>query len=278
MIRMMNGGPTTTAGPVSQRAANCCLVLLVIPTALVAYFWYTVWHTDHTNSERREHAVASIMREAREAAADTGRALAESDASAGTGSGRGGDGDTGRDTADIDLTGVIWRHSETPLVTYDPGRHSFTATVRRAVFYDEEPLIMGGGPVRITRCFRFTFALPEGSATAWTSDVTVRDDEACGPSERIATHVHFAQRRLAAMSPTDLTTARVRRALDPTGTLGYYDVTSVVRGERTATVTVLVRDAKGAYATAEQCYRFVRNLDPAHQGADVPSVPMSDCP
>ncbi|KUO02522.1 hypothetical protein [Streptomyces caeruleatus] len=252
----------------SRRAANCCLVLLVIPTVLVAYFWYTVWHTGRTNSERRENAVASLMREAQKAASDTGRALAESDPSAGAGSG-------------IDaLTGVVWRYSETPLITYDPGRHTFTATARRAVFYDEDPLVLGGGPVRITRCFRFTFALPEHSGTAWTSDVTVRDDEACGPSERIAGHVRFAQRRLAAMSPTDLTPDGVRRALDPTGTLDYYGVTGVVRNERTATVTVtvLVRDAKAAYATAGQCYRFVRDLDPVRQGADVPFVPLADCP
>lgn len=278
MIRMSNGGPTTTAGPVSRRAANCCLVLLVIPAALVAYFWYTVWRTDHTNSERRDDAVASIMRGAHEAAADTARALAESDVSVGTGSGREGAGGSGRDAGIDALTEVIWRHSETPLITYDPERHAFTATARRAVFYDEDPLILGGGPVRITRCFRFTFARPGDSGSAWTSDVTVRDDEACGPSERIAGRVRFAQQRLGSMSPTDLTPAGVERALDPTGTLDYYGVTGVVRNERTATATVLIRDAKGAYATAEQCYRFVRDLDPVRQGADVPFVPLADCP
>lgn len=288
MIRMSNGGPTTTAGPVSRRAANCCLVLLVIPTALVAYFWYTVWRTDHTNSERRDEAVASIMRGAHEAAADTARALDESDVSVGTDSGREGAGGPGREAGIDALTEVIWRHSEAPLITYAPERHAFTATARRAVLYDKDPLILGGGPVRITRCFRFTFALPEDSGSAWTSDVTVRDDEACAPSERIAGHVRFAQQRLGAMSPTDMTPAGVGQALDPTGTLDYYGVRGVVRNERsatatatstsTATVTVLIRDAKAAYATAEQCYRFVRDLDPVRQGADVPFVPLADCP
>ncbi|WP_369169527.1 hypothetical protein AB5J49_17305 [Streptomyces sp. R28] len=245
----------------TRRVANCCLVLLMIPTALVAYFWYTVWHADQVNSERRQDALNSLLRHAHEQADATGSAL--------TGSGSGADADT--------LTGVIWRHSETPLISYDPARHRFTATARRAELYDSEGVILGSGSDQVARCLRFTFV--RGSGSAWTSAVAVRDYEECLPGSRIGSSADTARSRIARMSTMELTPTGVRRALDPTGELGYFDVRSAERRGRTATVTVLIEDTYGAqgHATAKQCYRFVRDLGGAY-GDDVTSVPLSTCP
>lgn len=261
IIRMSNGGRPEGAGPVTRRAANCCLVLLMIPAALVAYFWYTVWHTDQVNSEREQNALNSILRHAHEQAGTTSRALTES--------GSGADADT--------LTGVIWRHSETPLISYDPARHRFTATARRADFYASEAVILGSGSVDVARCLRFTFT--RGSGSLWTSTVAVRDYEECLPGTRIGGWADIARSRIADMSTMALTTAGVQRALDPTGKLGYFDVRSAERRGRTATVTVLIQDVHQAEGNtpAEQCYRFVRDLG-GEYGDAVTSVPLSTCP
>ncbi|MFJ8631585.1 hypothetical protein [Streptomyces sp. NPDC093568] len=245
-----------------RRAASCCLVLLMIPAALVAYFWFTVWHAEHTNDERQRDALASIVRRGHETARDTGRALTASGSS-----------------ADVDadaLTGVIWRHSKAPLIDYDPTRRTFTATVREVVHVDQEAVLLNSGPLPVARCLRFTFA--HGSGSVWTSAVAVRDDAMCRASASIASWAHFAASRIGNMDAKDLTLAGARRALDPAGTLGHYDVRTVVRQGGTAVVTVLIRDTRAADATAEQCYRFVRNLDPEHRGEDVTTVPLADCP
>ncbi|MDF3145663.1 MULTISPECIES: hypothetical protein [unclassified Streptomyces] len=261
IIRMSNGGRPQGAGPITRRAANCCLVLLMIPAALVAYFWYTVWHADQVNSERQQDTLNSILRRAHEQADDTSHAL--------TASGSGADADT--------LTGVIWRHSETPLISYDPAHHRFTATARRADFYDSEGVILGSGSVQIARCLRFTFT--RGSDSDWTSTVAVRDYEECLPGTQIGTWAGTARSRIAEMSTMELTPTGVQRALDPTGKLGHFDVRTVERRGRTATVTVLIQDMYGAKADApaKQCYRFVRDLG-GEYGDDVTSVPLSACP
>ncbi|MDO0914800.1 hypothetical protein QQM39_29415 [Streptomyces sp. DT2A-34] len=261
IIRMSNGGRPEGAGPITRRAATCCLVLLMIPTALVAYFWYTVWHADQVNSERRQDALNSLLRRAHEQADDTSRALTES--------GFGADADT--------LTGVIWRHSETPLISYDPARHRFTATARRTDFYESEGVILGSGSVQVARCLRFTFT--RGSGAAWTSAVAVRNYDECLPGTRIGSWADTARSRIAEMSTMELTPTGVQRALDPTGKLGHFDVRSAERRGRTATVTVLIEDKYGAeaHAPAKQCYRFVRDLG-GEYGDDVTSVPLSTCP
>ncbi len=260
IIRMSSGGRSEGAGPRTRRAANCCLVLLVIPASLLAYFWYTVWHADHVNDERRQDALSWILGWSDKAADDTRHALGRS--------GSGADADA--------LTGVIWRHSEAPLITYDPARRTFTATVRKTTVYDEQAVLLGGGPVQIARCFRLTFT--RGSGSAWTSAAAVADDELCRASQQIGAWAHFAQQRITDMNATDLTPAGVRRALDPTGSLGYYDVKSAQREGRTATVTAVIRDARRANATAEQCYRFVRDLGTEGSVDDVTAVPLSTCP
>ncbi|MGC9538206.1 hypothetical protein [Streptomyces sp. UG1] len=259
IIRMSNGGRPEGAGPITRRVAGCCLVLLMIPTALVSYFWYTVWHADQVNSERQQAALNSILRRAHEQADDASRALTES--------GSGADADT--------LTGVIWRHSEAPLISYDPARHRFTATARRADFYDSKGVILGSGSVQIARCLRFTFT--RGSGWVWTSTVAVRDYKECLPGTRIGSWAGTARSRIAEMSTVELTTAGVQRALDPTGKLGYFDVRSAARKGQTATITVLIHDTHGVGPAAGQCYRFVRDLG-GEYGDDVTGVPLSTCP
>ncbi|MEU9169665.1 hypothetical protein AB0D34_17960 [Streptomyces sp. NPDC048420] len=71
----------------SHPVATCCLVLLVIPVCVVAYFWYDIWH-----------------------AARTARALGASS-----------------DTGTATLTGVVWRHTEAPASTTRSPSSSSTA-------------------------------------------------------------------------------------------------------------------------------------------------------
>ncbi|GHG94215.1 hypothetical protein [Streptomyces lanatus] len=239
----------------TRRIATGCLVLLMIPAAVVVYFWYTVWHAGHVNDERRRDAVASILRHAREVEGDTRRALDRSGSAAGVDA----------------LTGVIWRHSEAPLIAYDPAHRTFTATVSEAAFYDQEAVLLGGGPSQVTRCLHLTFA--HGTGSAWTSAVAVRDEEGCRASRSIGSWASLAQDRIGNMYARDLTLAGVRRALDPTGRLGYYDVRTATREGRHSTITVLIRDAR-LTDTAAQCYRFVRKLD----SGSVTALPLTACP
>lgn len=107
--------------------------------------------------------------------------------------------------------------------------------------------------------------------------MTVRDDELCGASRQIGTWARFAQQRITNMYLTDLTPAGVQRALDPTKTLGHYDVRSTERKGPTATVTVLIHDTRPADADAEQCRRFVRDLGTEGIVDEVTMVSLSTC-
>ncbi|MCT9076618.1 hypothetical protein [Streptomyces fulvoviolaceus] len=226
-------------GRATRRVANGCLVLLIVPACLVAYFWYTVWHAGHVNSEREEDALASVLQGAREDGDGTARALAAS-----------------RSTGTDALTGLVWQHTEAPLITYDSARRAFTATAFRSAVYDEEALLfVHGGPTQVQRCLGFVYT--RRADRTWTSKVTVRDDAVCRPSERIRSLTELARTRITNMYAADLTRTGVRQALDPA-----FDVREVVRKGETATVDVLVHDDVNLPATVEQCYRFTRSIDP----------------
>jgi hypothetical protein len=140
----------------------------------------------------------------------------------------------------------------------------------------EEAVFMGGGPEQVARCFRFTFT--HGSGSAWTSRMTERDDEVCRSSRQIGSSAASARQHIENMTPSNLTPTGVLRTLDPTGTLGYFDVRRAVRDGNRATVTVLIHVERPMYATAQQCYRFVRPLGPDDTGSDVTAVPLAVCP
>lgn len=247
-------GNASATGRTTRRVADCCLVLLIVPACLVAYFWYTVWHVGHVNSEREEDALASVLQGAREDGDDTARALAAS-----------------RGTGPDALTGVVWQHTEAPVITYDSARRAFTATAFRSAVYDEEVLLfVHGGPTQVQRCLGFAYT--RRGDRSWTSKVTVRDDDVCRASERIRSLTELARTRITNMYAADLTRTGVRRALDPT-----FDVGEVARKGETVTVDVLVHDDVDPSAKVEQCYRFTRGIAPDDGEHSATAVPAATC-
>lgn len=257
----MTGATDTTlaTGRATRRVANGCLVLLIIPACLIAYFWYSVWHTGHVNSRRNEDALATVLQGAREDGAGTARALSAS-----------------RSTDTDALTGLVWQHTEAPVITYDSARQAFTATAFRSAVYDEEALLfVHGGPTQVQRCLGFVYT--RRADRTWTSKVTVRDDAVCRPGRRIRSLTELARTRITNMYADDLTRTGVRRALDPTGQARSFDVREVVRNGQTVTVGVRVRDDLDASPTAGQCYRFTRSIDPDDSEHSATAVPATTC-
>ncbi|WP_437046324.1 hypothetical protein [Streptomyces sp. enrichment culture] len=236
---------------------GCLTILIALITVLgvfVSWLWYRHWHDGNVNSERKEKASALIRKQAREAADDTARALDKS-------------GTTDADT----LTGVIWQHSETPVITYDASRREFTATAARSAQYDEALLFPGGGPVQLTRCFVHTYTHRPGQA--WTFRVSERDDDVCRPSTQIGGRVRLALTRISSMYAEDLTRAGVQEALDPTGRRSF-DVKDVVREGDRMTLSVLVSSSEKA---VDQCYRFTRPVAGDDGQGSATAVPVASC-
>lgn len=231
------------------------IALIIVLGVVVSWLWYRHWHDGNVNSERREQALASILKQARAEADDTARALDTSG------------------TADADaLTGVIWRQSQAPVITYDASRREFTATAAGSVVYDEVSIMPGGGPVRVTRCLVSTYAHHPGRT--WTSRVTERDDDACLPGTEIDGQVRLARTRISLMHAEDLTRTGVQKALDPNGRLRFYDVRSAVRKGDTVTVSILVSSPG---TTAGQCYRFTRPVAGDVGQSSTTAIPASSC-
>lgn len=256
-------GPDKTGGTVVTRRANplvttgCLTILITLSVVLgivVSWLWYRHWHDGNVNSERSDKAFALIRKQARATADDTARAL-----------------DTSGTTDADALTGVIWQHSEAPVITYDTSRREFTATAARSAQYDEEVMLPGGGPVKVTRCFVFTYTQRPGQA--WTSRVAERDDEVCRPSTQIGNRVRLALTRISSMYAEDLTRARIQDALDPTGRRSF-NVKNVVRQGDTMTVSVLVSSSQAA---VNQCYHFTRPVPDDDGQGSATAVPATSC-
>ena len=256
MAADQTGGTVVTGRAHRFVTTGCLTVLIALITVLgvvVGSLWYRHWHDGNVNSDRRDEAYASILKQARADADDTARALGTSGAT---------DADT--------LTGVIWRHSKAPVITYDDSSRGFTATARRFTEY-EEKAIWGGGPVRVTRCFVVIYT--PGAGRAWTSRVSERDDAVCRPATEIDGLAQLVRKRIGSMYPEDLTKAGVRKALDPLGKQRSYDVRSVVREADTVTVLAVLSTAD---ATTSQCYRVARPADDAIPDSTT-AVPASSC-
>ncbi|MHC5902900.1 hypothetical protein ACVNF4_03145 [Streptomyces sp. S6] len=229
------------------------IALIIVLGTVVSWLWFRNWHDENANGARDRKALASVLRQARATADGTARAL---DASG---------------TTDADaVTAVIWRHSEAPVITYDPSRREFTATAEKFAQYDEEG-VLGGGPVRETRCFVFTYARHSGQG--WTSKVAERDRASCGPGNQIGGRVRLALTRISGMYAEDMTRPGMQDALDPTGRRSF-DVKSVVREGGTMRASILVSSAG---AEVDQCYRFTRPVPDDDGGRPATAVPVSSC-
>jgi hypothetical protein len=252
-----------TAGAVVTGRANrlvnlgclTMLIALIIPSGVVAsWLWYRLWHDGNVNSERTEKAWASVLEQARATADDTARALGRSGA------------------ADADaLTRVIWQHPEAPVISYDASRREFTATAPASVQYDGKAIVPGGGALRATRCFVFTYTQRPGQA--WASTVSEREDDVCRPSTQIGGQVRLALTRFSSLYAEDLTRAGVQDALDPTGRRSF-DVKDVVHEGHTVSASVLVSNSEAA---VDQCYRFTRPVPGDDGQGSAAAVPASSC-
>ncbi|MFD9875201.1 hypothetical protein [[Kitasatospora] papulosa] len=234
--------PTITPG-----CLTTLLALIMILSVAVSWLWYAAWNNGNINNDRRETALASIMQRAREISDDTAHALNMST-------------ETDADT----LTAVIWQHTKAPTITYDESRLKFTATTAESAIYDEQVLLPGGGPVKVSRCLVFTYTRHPG--TAWTPQVAEKNDEACHPGTDISALVRLTQTHLSTLHAQDLTRAAVQHSLDPTGNLQSYDVKNVVHTGDTVTISILVSSPG---TTVGQCYRFIR---PAHNNSQSPTT------
>ncbi|MFJ8311623.1 hypothetical protein [Streptomyces sp. NPDC094147] len=242
----------------TRRAATGGLILLIIPAGLLAYFWYSAWHTSHVNDQRRQAALTSILAQARDATTDTTHAL------------------NTNSTTDTDaLTGIIWQHTHAPLIAYDASRRTFTATASRSADYSEEVLLPGGGPVTVNRCFTFTST--RGTSAIWTTTMTEQDEQLCRPGQTIDHRATLAKERIRNMSAAQLTRADVTQALDPAHQQDTYVVKDTVRHGQTVTITILIRAQRDVSATAAQCYQFTRNLDGNDAERTTASMPIGTC-
>ncbi|GAA2657633.1 hypothetical protein [Streptomyces vastus] len=252
-------GSAVVTGQANRLVTTGCLTFLIalisVLGVLVSWLWYRHWHDGNVNSERRARTLASIRELARDAADDTARAL-----------------DTSGATDADALTEVIWRHTEAPVITYDASRREFTATAAKSALYDNKVVVPGGGPIKVTRCFVFTYTHRPGQA--WTSRVSERDDEVCRPGTELSGLVRLTRTRISGMYAEDLTRAGVQKALDPTGRLRSYDVKSVVRRGDTVIVTILVSSSEKA---VDQCYRFTRPVPGDDVQGSAAAVPASSC-
>ncbi|MGW0828383.1 hypothetical protein [Streptomyces sp. NPDC002845] len=252
-------GSAVVTGRANRLVTTGCLTvliaLIIVLGVVVAWLWYSAWHAGNVNSERREKALASILEQARATADDTARVLDTS----------------GATDADV-LTEVIWRHTEAPVITYDASRREFTATAAKSAQYDEDVVLLGGGPVQVTQCLVFTYT--HRADQAWTSQVSKRYDDVCRPSTEIGGLVSLTRTRISSMPVEELTRTGVQKALDPTGRLRSYDVKSAVREGNTATVSILVSSPG---TTVDQCYRFTRPVPGDDGQHSATAIPVPSC-
>jgi hypothetical protein len=215
------------------------LIALIVTLATgLSWFAYADWHAGKVNSERRQKAVSSILRQARDTADETARSLNASH------------------TDDVDaLASLIGKHTGSPLLTYDRSRHEFTARLAKQVTYETVGGLLGGGSDAVSRCLDFTYTGSRGDA--WTPHVKVRDDDLCRPATDIGQLSRLARTRIDGIEVHGLTRASVQKALDPTGTLRTYTVKDVVRRDGTAAVSVLITSHDG---TVSQCYTITRSV------------------
>ncbi|NEC08442.1 hypothetical protein [Streptomyces sp. SID7909] len=246
--------PVVTRRP-GRRVTTGCLLLLMVPAALLAYFWYAAGHADRVNEQREEAAVASVRAQARRASDDTARALSAT-----------------HSTAPDALVGVIWQHTHAPVIAYDPEHGTYAATAPFSSDHDEKGVVLGAGSVRTERCFTLTFSR-KAAATTWTAKRAERDDSACRSGRVVGYDVTLARKRLATMADP-VTPAEATRVLDPAQRKRPYSVKQVRRSGDADVVTVLVRESVDG-APVQQCYAFTR--DRGADAAPVTAIPVATC-
>ncbi|WP_433342559.1 hypothetical protein [Streptomyces sp. CA-253872] len=241
----------------TRGVTTCCLVVLVLPVVLLGWFWFSLWHDGHVNERRERAAEASVLRLASRAARDTRRALA-------------GSGPTGPEA----VTGVLWRHTKAPVITYDAPHGTYTAARSWAVTYDRKGFL-SAGPTQVEWCF--TLVAHHAPGTGWTTRLTKRTRADCLASRLVDRDVVRARDVLASLPDELLTRAGVSRELAARGGQGQdvFTVRKVARERDRVSVTVRVRAGAGSDGpVARQCYRFTR---PLARGEAPVAEPLARC-
>ncbi|MFF4911328.1 hypothetical protein ACFY2T_41420 [Streptomyces sp. NPDC001260] len=232
------------------------ILLIIIGISGLSWLWYANWHAGKVNSERRHQAASAILQQARTTAVTTAHAL-----------NAGPTRDTGK------LTEEIWRHTGSPLITYDATHQTFRARLSKQVAFETVRVLPGGGSDAVNRCLDFTYSRTDDHM--WTPKVFVQKNDVCRPATDIGYLSRLASTRIQAMDERELSRTAVQKSLDPTGQLRTFTVKSVSRAASRATVTILITSHD---RTTDQCYRITRPTT-ASSGIHPPvtSMPQPAC-
>ncbi|MFI0929982.1 hypothetical protein [Streptomyces sp. NPDC021012] len=253
---------SSAGAPVTKRenrfvAGGCLVILAVLILVLgvpVSWFWYAAWRNHRTTEDHEAKAVASLLQQADYMADHSGRALRAS----------------GTTRPDV-LTGLIWKHTEAPVIRHDATRGGFTAVVEKAVDYDMVSFY-GVRPGRAVRCLVFTYA--HGPGDTWTSEVTVSEADACRKSNEIQSTAREARIHLSRMPSEALTVGGIQQGLDPAGRPDLLTVQSVTRERSTLSVSATISSWDG---TANQCYRLTRPISGGKAESSTIAAPAASC-
>ncbi|WP_143664485.1 hypothetical protein [Streptomyces sp. NRRL B-24572] len=250
------GAPVTKRG--NRFVTGGCLTILTVLILLlgvtVSWLWYSSSHNRQTTRENEEKALTSILSQADRTADASGRALQTS----------------GTTRADV-LTGLIWKHTEAPVIRYDVAHGGFTALVEKAVEY-ETVGFYGARTARMVRCLAFTYT--PGHGGTWTSQVTVKGSDTCRASNEIRNVAREARTRLARMSGEALTAGGIQQELDPAGRPDLLTVHGVTREGRTVSVSATISSWDG---TVNQCYRLTRPISGSKAENSTIAAPAASC-
>ncbi|MFF4185247.1 hypothetical protein ACFYZ9_18800 [Streptomyces sp. NPDC001691] len=152
--------PVATRG--TRRVTTCCLLLLTLPAALLANFWYSVWHSGQVNKKRERDAVALVIQQIHNDAARTGASLNAVRAD------------------EAKAVDVIWRGTKAPVIQRDLSTGQFGTYITGTTAYNERGVILAGGPVEVTCCFAVTY---RRTLSGWTPEARTVDEALCEPRE-----------------------------------------------------------------------------------------------
>ncbi|WP_405883860.1 hypothetical protein OG762_38180 [Streptomyces sp. NBC_01136] len=155
---------------------------------------------------------------------------------------------------DAKAVDVIWQNTRAPLITRAASQDGFTTFIQRSAIYDEAGMVLGGGPVKIDRCFALTYL---HTATEWSESTRTVDGARCEPGRTLAQAAASARTRLATAARTGLTDTDVQRAFEvpsrawSTG----FDVRATRRQGKAVSIETILH-LKKAGAAQQQCYQF----------------------
>ncbi|MEU3374288.1 hypothetical protein ABZ734_28065 [Streptomyces sp. NPDC006660] len=221
----------------TRRVTTGCLLLLTLPAALLAYFWYSAWHSGQVNKKRERDAVAQVVQQAHDDADRTGKSL------------------NGRHADETEAVDVIWQVTRAPVIQHGLSATQFTTYITRTTTYNELGVLPAGGPVEVSRCFALTY---RHTPSGWTPEDRIVDKALCEPAKRIADAVSGIRISLEGAVGGGLTNQEMQRAFDSRVWHVRHDLraTHEDAGTTAITVNLTAEDTNSGRGTTQQCYRF----------------------